>query len=452
MMMRTTFLFLLVSVFLLHQHSFAAKDALEGFRNAVRAKIYAARVETQRIKLIGDDLPVDGKDGWIFSGRRMKQLLFETDLSAKDPVGEARLKKAETVLLHAKQQCDALGIRFLVVIAPDKSDIYPERLGPVPAGQETVNLRSAKFYARLRKAGLEILDLEAGLKSRKGKESGPLYMHRDTHWSPAGARFAAAETAKHLQDFRSKKSKIEERPNQTFVSKGDLAENWARTGRKKFPKEEHSFVGVTRGRGRPVLRRSGAKVLVLGDSFSEYPYDGYFGYWAFLSHQLGGNVDHRGRSGGGTASLASFHKLKPENREKVKAIVLLFTHCALYENDAEPVWLSGKGKAGDVVIECQGTVRLLHPLPAIDAKTVDYANVDVSVPATVDWGDGEKQPVNVVVPVLRERKYRPTAKWPVGKGRMVTLRSHPPTSASAAPQLIEVGDSPVDATTLYIEE
>jgi hypothetical protein len=87
-------------------------------------------------------------------------------------------------------------IRYLVLIAPSKSTIYPEY---VPAGYRPLSKRSRldELYDALKASTrVEFVDARPALK--KAKPYARLYFKTDTHWNPVGAYFAYCETIKYL--------------------------------------------------------------------------------------------------------------------------------------------------------------------------------------------------------------------------------------------------------------
>jgi len=83
------------------------------------------------------------------------------------------------------------GIRYLVVVAPDKETIYPEFMPPAlrPVRAES---RLDQLLADLRlHSKVDIVDLRAALWQAKAGER--LYHKTDTHWNDAGALVASRE-------------------------------------------------------------------------------------------------------------------------------------------------------------------------------------------------------------------------------------------------------------------
>lgn len=88
------------------------------------------------------------------------------------------------------------GIRYLVVVAPNKETIYPEfmppELRPVSADTRLDQLKREL----LTHSSVELLDLRPGL--RQAKQAQRVYHRTDTHWNDAGASVAYAEILAHL--------------------------------------------------------------------------------------------------------------------------------------------------------------------------------------------------------------------------------------------------------------
>lgn len=411
----------------------AIADRLAPWRSAVSARIAAI---PKRDYIAGDG-PIDGGNGWLLSGRRARQLVYESDYT--DTSGDARYAKTEQALLRTDLELKSLGIRLIVVPAPDKCDIYPELIAPVPEHVPTVHLKSKQLYLRLLHAGVEVLDSERLLLEHKGKESSPLYMRRDTHWGPAAIRLVASAVAERLPGLQKESSDLIERTGQVHSWDGDLAANCKRAGGAAFGKEVHRTIGVARADGAPVGEDKDAPVLLLGDSYSAYPYNGYFAFWAFLSQRLGFEVAHIDRAGGGNAVLERLRNMPPARRDNIRVVVLLFTNCAIYENDFQQISLLDAPMAPEPLRNAR--VTLLADAPAINPRTVDYADAMAAIPATVDRGDAFPIPVSLSTPVLRKRSLLPAAGWRKGDIHILDLYVSPPDDRPGT-MVIDVGTDP----------
>lgn len=130
-----------------------------------------------------DARAVVGKDGWLF---------FDNRDSLLDASGKAHLddKLIENSLKHFYknwQRLKAKNIDYLLVIAADKSTIYPEFLPDYikPGNSHRID----KFLAALKKKypDFPVLDLRPILL--KAKENEIIYHATDTHWNKRGTHY-----------------------------------------------------------------------------------------------------------------------------------------------------------------------------------------------------------------------------------------------------------------------
>jgi len=382
---------------------------LAPWREAVRERIEAI----PSANYVAADAPIDGGDGWILSGRRARQLIYESSPAGMEPKADERYAAAEKSLLQTHYELKAEGIRLILVIAPDKSDIYPERIAPLPEGILTVSPKSKQLYQRLQHNGVELIELESILRAQKDTDPTPLYMKQDTHWGPRAARIAAETVGKQLKTLNQINKNIIQRPNQTHQWDGDLAENWKRAGNPRPPKETHHCIGVAMKNGKPVQADSNAQVLVLGDSYSTYPYNGYFSFWAFLSYELGYPVAIMDRAGGGNAILKRLQRLPQHKRKNIKAVVLLFTNCSLYEVDFKTIPLTKSPPNYPTMRDVEVTIT--DGIPPIDPETADYADARWHMKAIVDRGDQSPIEAIISVPIMEKRRLLPAAEWRYGQ-------------------------------------
>lgn len=140
-----------------------------------------------------DARAVIGKDGWLY---------FDNHNSLLDATGRAELSD-ELVARGVKsfgenwQKMRARNISYLLVIAADKSTVYPEFLPDYikPQGQHRID----KFLTALTKKypDFPVLDLRPILLAAKKNEI--LYHQTDTHWNKRGAHYAYIEMMKMLK-------------------------------------------------------------------------------------------------------------------------------------------------------------------------------------------------------------------------------------------------------------
>ncbi|GIK85346.1 MAG: hypothetical protein BroJett026_08270 [Betaproteobacteria bacterium] len=109
---------------------------------------------------------------------------------AVKPFTAADLERWRLDLERRQRWLAERGIRYLVVVAPNKETIYPEHM---PAALHPVRSES-RLDQLLRhlaaRSSVEVLDLRAPLLEAKRRER--VYHRTDTHWNDAGAHVAAA--------------------------------------------------------------------------------------------------------------------------------------------------------------------------------------------------------------------------------------------------------------------
>jgi hypothetical protein len=247
-------------------------------------------------KLLADagEKVVIGRDGWLFYRQGVDYVIKGQARYLEHPNADPL-----SAIRSFHEQLKDRGIRLMVVPVPDKQSIYPEMLatravnaGVVVCGQ------TRRLLERLEENGIEHVDLFGEFRRAKLDESSSnsrrLYLARDTHWSPAGARLAAGAVARKVLDRR-----IVNRGAHTFIEQsvtvrrlGDLVEML------RVPQIEHTLVPetlecqqVVRSDGNTPYRDApDSEVLVLGDSFLRiYERDepGSAGFIAHLARELG---------------------------------------------------------------------------------------------------------------------------------------------------------------------
>ena len=122
---------------------------------------------------------VSGLDGWLFYGTDFRDACNPV-LSA--PVIAQRLGRLSQIMQRA-------GKKFVMVIAPDKSNIYPEYLPVADQGVTcTSKAQSALWAALAANPPAGYLDLHGAIVAAKAQAPGTLlYRKLDTHWNGRGA-------------------------------------------------------------------------------------------------------------------------------------------------------------------------------------------------------------------------------------------------------------------------
>jgi hypothetical protein len=274
---------------------------------------------------------VVGQNGWLFY-RPSVRYLTEHRRGARasdaiDPLPAIR---------SFRDQLDALGIRLLIVPVPGKESVYPDMLAArAQGGAVVVANQTRRLLEQLQQSGIEYVDLfEAFRRRRKmenGSNQGRLYLAQDSHWSPEGARVAAAAVAQ-----QALASGTINRGNHRYVERsimvmrhGDLVQML------KVPRIEHELeperltclqvlksVDETPYRDSPT-----SEVLILGDSFLRiYEQDepGSAGFIAHLARELGQPLSAIVNDGGGSTLVRQALARRPSLLLNTKLVIWEF--------------------------------------------------------------------------------------------------------------------------------
>ena len=133
-----------------------------------------------------------GRDDWLFyAGDRTAE-----DLLGQDRFSPAQLDQWMTALESREARLRAAGIAYLLVIAPNKSSIYPEQL-PSALWLARRSGKLDQLLAAIRARGrVEVLDLRPALLEAKRVEL--VYWRHDSHWNARGLQTANEAVIAHL--------------------------------------------------------------------------------------------------------------------------------------------------------------------------------------------------------------------------------------------------------------
>ena len=205
-----------------------------------------------------------------------------------------------------------------------------------------VNPETREVLARLRMAGVEVVDLFEVYRWEGGFETRPYYLAQDSHWSPEGMRLAADVVARRLIDsgwVRRGPVKYETRP-MSVERYGDVlgmirvpqaVRAGVRTGgfeiRPYRPQQMDCTQVVDAQTGQPYEDDPNSPVLVLGDSFLrifEQDEPGSGGFIAHLAHHLGFALTSVVNDGGASTLVRQQLARKPALLEGKRVVVWEF--------------------------------------------------------------------------------------------------------------------------------
>jgi alginate O-acetyltransferase complex protein AlgJ len=167
---------------------FGGRDILIHWNNLLQVKL----LNVSPIETI-----ILGRDGWLFlDGPHLEMDYFR----AEKPFSADELARWRRVLLQRHMWLERQGIRFLFVIAPNKSTIYPEKVS-ARIHRAPTRLDQLREYLQQRSlpAGFCLVDLRKTLRAAKFQY--PVYDRVDSHWNRIGAWLAANKIIRLLSRF-----------------------------------------------------------------------------------------------------------------------------------------------------------------------------------------------------------------------------------------------------------
>ena len=123
---------------------------------------------------------VIGQDGWLFSAEELKAY------SAEQNHTDENLSIIKAVSDQLKEQ----DITLVMAVIPSKVRIYPEYLGDHQPSESAMQ-RYSTFTQWLQTEDIQWTGFKEPMLQSKQQQ--PLYLRTDTHWTPAGAKLAAAQ-------------------------------------------------------------------------------------------------------------------------------------------------------------------------------------------------------------------------------------------------------------------
>jgi alginate O-acetyltransferase complex protein AlgJ len=136
---------------------------------------------------------VIGDDGWLFyAGEKIIE-----QHTGENVFTPAELERWVEVMTADRDWLAQRGIPLFIVIAPEKSTIYPEKLPayPRPPGRTT---RASQLVERLRRTDLGVIDPREALLQAKAS-SQQVYYEGDSHWTQRGAFVAYQGLMREVQ-------------------------------------------------------------------------------------------------------------------------------------------------------------------------------------------------------------------------------------------------------------
>ncbi|MFZ5495377.1 MAG: alginate O-acetyltransferase AlgX-related protein [Verrucomicrobiota bacterium] len=267
-----------------------------------------------------------GRDGWLFYQPGvgfLTQRPQKRDSTPRDAFG---------AVVRFRDDLAARGIRLLLLPAPNKESVYPEKLTRLaaPPGQ-AISRETRTFLAQCQAAGVEVLDLFALYRDARRTSAAPLYLAQDSHWTPAGMELAAEAVANRIlaRGWLTRGPVAYERKPASLSRLGDIAKmSRSPEIEKRIAPESVASVQIVRAdNAAPYTDDPKSDVLVLGDSFLRiYQQDepGHAGFVAHLARALGRPLASIINDGGASTLVRQELFRRPQLLAHAKVVVWEF--------------------------------------------------------------------------------------------------------------------------------
>jgi hypothetical protein len=182
-------------------------------------------------------LAFNGKDGWLFYGQ---------DLQARcEPVTD--VTAVINGLNRLRRAVESSGRKFVLVIAPDKYTMEPQRLPDHYVGKDCAPAREAEFWRRV-PAATGLTDLRPALTAAMHQGNDPIYDQHDTHWTYGGGMTLAYSIAQAITPGVTRTWRVA--PNGIRSWTGDLEKMLGRSVDRQLPAYRMSPDGSDTDRAR----------------------------------------------------------------------------------------------------------------------------------------------------------------------------------------------------------
>jgi hypothetical protein len=279
----------------------------------------------------GGEKALVGRDGWLFYKPGV-QYLTERSRSPKVTTTAAEAGAAIVAFRDVLARRD---IELIVVPAPNKESVYPEKLARRAAvSRGALCDETGELLHQLKAARVEVVDLFevfAAAKASSSAASPHLYLAQDSHWSPGGVELAAQAVARRLLErgwIKTGSVAYDLKPV-PVERVGDVLRmlQVPRLEQNAVPEITPCMQVVRRDTGQLYRDDPGAEILVLGDSFLRiYEQDepGAAGFIAHLAKELKQPVASIVNDGGASTLVRQELHRRPGLLANKKAIVWEF--------------------------------------------------------------------------------------------------------------------------------
>lgn len=282
------------------RHIESYEDALEDASWLSRAARRPVQQTLTGLLHAGNEKVYTGRDGWLFYRPDIDMLTGAPFLDPRQLTRRAASSSEwsappqpdpRPAILSFHQQLKDRGITLIIVPAPAKPTIHPEKFAPALAAP-LHNPSWPILRQQLEKSGVLIFDPADTLVAAARSTRQPQYLATDTHWTPAAMDAVAADLAAflrtHVPDLPAPDRTRFSQRDINITNTGDIAAMLdLPQGSTLFPPQTVTIQPVQLDQ-RPWARDPAAPLLLLGDSFTNiYSFDALnWGQHAGLAERL----------------------------------------------------------------------------------------------------------------------------------------------------------------------
>jgi SGNH hydrolase-like domain, acetyltransferase AlgX len=267
-----------------------------------------------------------GPDGWFFYQPGIGYL------TQRPRPGESTAQEAVASAIRFRDDLAGRGIRLIVIPAPNKESVYPDKLSRHAAPpSDVLSKETSSFLTQCEAAGVEVVDLFKVYRDARRSSTELLYLEQDSHWSPAGMKIAASAVAARIfkRDWLAPGPISYETRPAPIQEVGDIVRmiRSPEIEARLVPQAIATSQVVRRDTGAPFTDDPSPEVLVLGDSFLRiYELDapGGAGFDAHLAHELGRPVAGIINDGGASTLVRQELFRRPRLLARAKVVVWEF--------------------------------------------------------------------------------------------------------------------------------
>lgn len=271
--------------------------------------------EGQRGVILGDQQ-------WLFTN---EELVVPTNLASV-------LDEHMRDVIAIRDDLALMDKRLVVIPVPMKVDVYADYLLEPP--DEQLMSLYPDFVERLRAAGIETVSLHE--KFHQVRDTELLFLQRDTHWTPEGARLAARTVAEALPELKGQSTYATDQVETTTYS-GDLL-NFVRMSTWLAPKlrekdliNRYETVPATEQGADALFGERAPPLLLVGSSYTAIDAWNFVGFLQeALSREI---VTVAVKAKGPIYAMRQYLQMPPSGVEKVDTVLWEFPVRELLRQD-----------------------------------------------------------------------------------------------------------------------